>query len=137
MGGQRKPELLELNAMISSVMNLSECAKYDFGHFLFSPEFFLEDKVSNWNALDSKSENPTNHYFDLCKNTVNKIDETHVCYDLTDALSKFLDSGDRNGSNRKSEEDRSTRRFCDFKTAILLAGNGDRRRKQFKAAVFF
>ena len=90
--------------MIYSVIKISQCAKYDFKHFLFSPEFFLDDKTTYWDALDSKAHNACNYYYDLIKDTLNKIENDHIVYDLTDALSKFLDSGaqiDRIGSLKK------------------------------------
>ena len=77
-----------------SIVKKSKCEKYDFGYLLFSPEFFLQDKLANWEILDTKADKVVSDYFSHIKDTVNEIDENVICYDLTNALSKFLDNGD-------------------------------------------
>ena len=67
--------------------------KYDFGHFLLSPEFFMEDKLKSWDALERNGARPADSYFLHVKDTVNAIDEKVICYDLTDGLTKFFDGG--------------------------------------------
>ena len=76
-----------------SIIKKSECSKYDFGHFLFSPEFFLNDKLKYWQILAKNSEQLVQDCFFHIRETVNKIDEEVICYDLTDGLSKFFDNG--------------------------------------------
>ena len=76
-----------------SVLLKSECTKYDFGYFLFSPEFFLKDKLDSWNILDEKASKFTSDYFLHVKDTINAINEQSICYDLTDGMPKFLDNG--------------------------------------------
>ncbi len=76
-----------------SIIKLSECSKYDFGHFLFSPEFFLNDKITCWKTLEKQSQNKLNEYYWHIKNIVNKIYQQSICYDLTDGIPKFFDNG--------------------------------------------
>ena len=76
-----------------SVINKSECSKYDFGNFLFSPDFFLKDKLINWQMLADKSSEVVTDYFLHVKDTCSKINQDVICYDLTDGLPKFFDSG--------------------------------------------
>ena len=79
--------------MQCSILKKSDCAKYDFGHLLFSPEFFLEDKLGNWENLDKRSSKVVDGYFLHVKDTVQTIDQNSICYDLTDGLPKFFDRG--------------------------------------------
>lgn len=79
--------------MQHSIVKKSQCEKYDFGYFLFSPEFFLEDKLENWEILATQANETVSYYFSHIKDTVNAIDKNVICYDLTDGLSKFLDNG--------------------------------------------
>ncbi len=76
-----------------SIVQKSEMRKYDFGHFLLSPEFFMEDKLKSWDALERNGARPADSYFLHVKDTVNAIDEKVICYDLTDGLTKFFDGG--------------------------------------------
>ena len=76
-----------------SIVEKSKCEKYDFGHLLFSPEFFLQDKLANWEILDAKADEVVSDYFFHVRDTVNDTDEKIICYDLADALSKFLNDG--------------------------------------------
>ena len=73
-----------------SIVRKSECSKYDFGYVLFSPEFFLQDKLVCWKLLEKEHTYLVNNYFSHIKETVNEIDEKVICYDLTDGLPKFL-----------------------------------------------
>ena len=87
-----------------SVVNKSECAKYDFGYFLLNPVFFLEDRLSSWNMLDKKSSESVSDYFSHVNDTVNETKEASICYDLTDGLPKFFDKDicvDNIGSTKK------------------------------------
>lgn len=76
-----------------SIVRKSECSKYDFGYILFSPEFFLQDKLACWKLLEKEHTYLVNDYFFHIKETVNEIDEKVICYDLTDGLPKFFDGG--------------------------------------------
>ena len=76
-----------------SIVRKSECSRYDFGYMLFSPEFFLRDKLACWKLLEKEHTYLVNDYFSHIKETVNEIDEKVICYDLTDGLPKFLDEG--------------------------------------------
>ena len=60
---------------------------------LFSPDFFLEDKLACWKLLEKEHTYLVNDYFSHIKETVNEIDEKVICYDLTDGLPKFFDGG--------------------------------------------
>ncbi len=79
--------------MQCSVVKKANCAKYDFGFLLFSPDFFLQDKLANWDILDKLSSKAVCDYFWHIKDTVKEITQPAICYDLTDALSKFFDGG--------------------------------------------
>ncbi len=79
--------------MQCSVVKKSECGKYDFGYCLFSPEFFLQDKLACWEILEKKCSNAVNYYFHHSRDIISRIDEKVVCYDLTDGLPKFFDGG--------------------------------------------
>jgi len=74
-----------------SVVNKSECAKYDFGNFLFSPDFFMRDKLDNWRMLVGKSSKTVTDFFlhiiDVCE----EISRETICYDLVDGLLKFFE----------------------------------------------
>jgi len=76
-----------------SVVNKSECSKYDFGNFIFSPDFFMRDKLDNWRMLADKSNKTVTDFFfhvvDVCK----EISRDAICYDLTDGLQKFFEKG--------------------------------------------
>ena len=74
-----------------SVLNKSECAKYDSGYFLLTPDFFSEDALIHWDILNKKSSKSVSDYFSHIKDTVDEIKEVAICYDLTDALLKFFD----------------------------------------------
>ena len=77
-----------------SIVKMSECSKYDFGHFLnFSPEFFLNDKISCWQILEKQSTSKLNQHYLHVKDIVNEIHQQSICYDLTDGLPKFFDNG--------------------------------------------
>ena len=76
-----------------SIVRKSECSKYDFEYMLFSPEFFLQDKLACWKLLEKEHTYLVNDYFSHIKETVNEIDEKVICYDLTDGLPKFFDEG--------------------------------------------
>jgi len=80
--------------MQSSVVSKRECAEYDFGHLLFSPEFFLTDKLDSWRLLQKQAPKSVCDYFHHIDQTVNQISEPSVCYDLTDGLPKFFDGGE-------------------------------------------
>lgn len=87
-----------------SILKKSVCSKYDFGHFLLSPTFFLKDKLTNWETLDKKSSQVTTDYFLHIQDTRKEINEKSICYDLTDGLPKFFDGGievDEIGSTKK------------------------------------
>ena len=76
-----------------SIIKKSQCEKYDFGHFLFSPRFFLQDKLTYWDTLETQANGTISDYFFHVKDTINEIDDEVICYDLTDALLKFLTDG--------------------------------------------
>jgi type I restriction enzyme S subunit len=76
-----------------SIIQKSECSKYDFGHSLLSPDFFLKDKIDAWNLLCKKSKYIVSDCFFHIKETTDLVDEISVCYDLTDAIQKFLNDG--------------------------------------------
>ncbi|MDA8002408.1 MAG: hypothetical protein MPL62_14110, partial [Alphaproteobacteria bacterium] len=80
-------------AMQYSIVDKQECAKYDFGFLLFSPDFFMEDKMSNWKLLERKSGKSVADYFQHVKDMVKETKQQAICYDLTDGLPKFLDGG--------------------------------------------
>ena len=63
--------------------------------------------MTNWEILDTKADKVANDYFFHVKDTVNEIDEEVICYDLTDALSKFLDNRDLYKPYWKHEKNRS------------------------------
>jgi len=73
-----------------SIIKKSQCEKYDFGNFLLSSRFFLEDKLAYWDTLETQANKTISHYFFHVKDTINEISDEVICYDLTDALSKFL-----------------------------------------------
>ena len=75
-----------------SIVNYSELPKYDFNNFLWSPDFFQEDRLKIWSLLESRSNDNLEYYFQHIKKTV-KPDNSFVgiCYDLTDSLSKFFE----------------------------------------------
>lgn len=79
--------------MQTSIVSYSYCRKLDFKHFLFSPDFFLQDKIFCWNKLDEKSTKPVSDYFHHVIDVTKEIKEKSICYDLTDGLSKFMDGG--------------------------------------------
>lgn len=79
--------------MQCSIVKKSECSRYDLGHMLFSPEFFLSDKLICWNLIQKKSKKSVSDLFIHVKETVNEINENAICYDLTDGLPKFFDTG--------------------------------------------
>ena len=81
------------NLMQYSIVKKSECSRYDFGYMLFSPEFFLQDKLACWNLLQKEHTYLVNDYFFYIKDSVNKINQKVICYDLTDGLPKFFDGG--------------------------------------------
>ena len=74
-----------------SVLNKSECAEYDFGYFLLTPDFFLKEGLTNWDTLNNRSSKSVSDYFSHIKDTVDEIKEASICYDLTDGLPKFFD----------------------------------------------
>ena len=76
-----------------SIIRSSDCSKYDFGNFLWSPDFFQKDKLHSWRVLEEKSSNDCSHYFLHIRNTINEVNGEAICYDLTDGLTKFLDGG--------------------------------------------
>lgn len=76
-----------------SVVNKSECAKYDFGNFLFSPDFFMRDKLDNWRMLADKSSKTVTDFFLHVVDVCNEISREAICYDLTDGLQKFFEKG--------------------------------------------
>lgn len=82
--------------MQHSILKRSECAKYDYAHFLLSPYFFLADKLKCWKILGANSRQVVSdcflHVQDKVKST--SKDEETICYDLTHALPKFLDFGE-------------------------------------------
>lgn len=87
-----------------SVISKSDCSKYGFGRFLWSPEFFQGDKLANWRTLERMSGASVADYFDHIKETVKAIDRPVICYDLTDGIAKFFDTGtevQRIGSTKK------------------------------------
>ena len=87
-----------------SILKISDCGKYDFNNFLWSPDFFQKDKLNVWNKFKSKSSNDLDYYFENSNNIVKTIKETVFCYDLTDGLTKFFDSGketNKIGSDKK------------------------------------
>ena len=73
-----------------SIIKKSQCENYDFGNFLLSSKFFLEDKLAYWDTLENQANKTVSHYFCHVEDTIKKISETVICYDLTDALTKFL-----------------------------------------------
>ena len=89
--GEKLSFWMEDLRMRFSVLNKSECAKYDFGYFLLTPDFFSEDALINWDILDKKSSKCVSDYFSHIKDTVDEIKEVAICYDLTDALPNFFD----------------------------------------------
>ena len=76
-----------------SIIEKSQCEKYDFGHLLFSPRFFLQDKLAYWDTLETQASGTISDYFFHVKDPINAIDDEVICYDLTDALLKFLTDG--------------------------------------------
>ncbi len=76
-----------------SIVSLSKCAKYDFGYFLWSPEFFQKENLSLRESLQNRPSHSCSHYFKHVKDNVSAINERVVCYDLTDGLTKFFDGG--------------------------------------------
>jgi len=88
-----------------SVIQKSEMSRYDFGHDLLSPDFFLPDKVEMWDALKRTSVRTLSNYFDCIDDTRNSCDGEVICYDLTDGLPKFFDGGKNTsyiGSTKKN-----------------------------------
>ena len=78
-----------------SIVNSSQLPKYDFGNFLWAPDFYQKDKLTLWNSLQSKSSNNLGYYFQHVKEVVRSISGEAICYDLTDGLTKFFDEGTR------------------------------------------
>jgi len=76
-----------------SVINKSECSKYDFGNSLFSPDFFLQDKLTTWQTLVKKSSKTVADYFSHIADIRKEVNQDIICYDLTDGLPKFFDGG--------------------------------------------
>ena len=76
-----------------SVINKSKCSKYDFGNSLLSPDFFLRDKLTNWQMLVKKSSKVVTDYFSYITDTCKEVSQDIICYDLTDGLPKFFDYG--------------------------------------------
>ena len=79
--------------MKHSIVSKQECAKYDFGHLLVSPGFYMREKLANWELLDGQSSKSVGDYFLHVKDTVHETEQQAICYDLTDGLPKFLDGG--------------------------------------------
>ncbi len=76
-----------------SIVSLSECVKYSFGYFLWSPEFFQKENLSLRISLQNSSSHNCSYYFEHVKDNVDSVNEQVICYDLMDGLHKFFDGG--------------------------------------------
>ena len=76
-----------------SIMKISELRKYSYGHFLLAPDFYRKDKLKMWRFLNAKSNQSVTDYFLHIKDTITKINQKAIYYDLTNALSKFVEQG--------------------------------------------